>query len=280
MRLIVNADDFGLAHSVNNAILQVWKTGNLSSTTLMVNMPGTAHAIELAKSNPGLKAGLHFCITEGNALSGINSLTGSSGKFLTRPELLKKLFYRKIKQEDVAGEFLLQLARFRSSGLHLSHVDSHQHIHMHPFIFNAILPVINDQKIPARLVYPALHFSLLLSRPAKFIKQYLLNKASRRFSKLISSSHNTGFISIHDLPNPRSVSAEAYNRLMASTPNHSGVVELMIHPYMESDDVKEIYKNNPGKNSFLEKCFAEFRVLSSEPIFIRQGITLTSYDSI
>ena len=59
-KLIVNADDFGLCSSVNKAIIDCHLAGNINSTTLMVNMPGSIEAVELAKQHPKLGIGLHF----------------------------------------------------------------------------------------------------------------------------------------------------------------------------------------------------------------------------
>ena len=36
MRLIVNADDFGLSHEVNLAIVEAFKKGYISNTNIMV----------------------------------------------------------------------------------------------------------------------------------------------------------------------------------------------------------------------------------------------------
>jgi hypothetical protein len=280
-KLIINADDFGLAHSVNRAILQVWKCGNLTSATMMVNMPGTANAIDLAKENPGMPVGLHFCITEGHALSGISSLTDTKGKFINRLKLLKKIFYGKVSSADVRNEFMMQLQKFGSSGLPLSHVDSHQHIHMNPFIFKTILPVINEQKIPLRLVYPQLDYSIFFSRPVKFCKQLMLNRASKRFSKRLSSPHNSAFISIHDVSNPENVTQNSYQNLLASVKSPSDAnVEMMIHPYILGKDVLEIYKDDSSKKSFLQKCEREFNILSAKPLFLDSGFTLASYGSL
>ena len=88
--IIVNADDFGLSEIINNAIIDVYKAKNINSTTLMVNMPGTMHAVGLAKLNPTLQVGLHFCITEGPALTGISTLTDKNGTFLSREKLIRK----------------------------------------------------------------------------------------------------------------------------------------------------------------------------------------------
>ena len=58
-RLIVNADDFGLSPSVNEAVVRAHRDGILTSASLMVNAPGFAEAVELARANPRLGVGLH-----------------------------------------------------------------------------------------------------------------------------------------------------------------------------------------------------------------------------
>ena len=68
-KLIINADDFGLTRSISEKIIDTFKVGNLSSTSLMVNTPGSEYAIDLAKNHPELGLGLHFNLTEGKALS-------------------------------------------------------------------------------------------------------------------------------------------------------------------------------------------------------------------
>ena len=40
MKLIINADDFGMSHEVNTAIRDSFRQGLISSTTLMANMEG------------------------------------------------------------------------------------------------------------------------------------------------------------------------------------------------------------------------------------------------
>ena len=37
--IIINADDFGLNHEVNVAIIELLKSGRIDRTTVMVNMP-------------------------------------------------------------------------------------------------------------------------------------------------------------------------------------------------------------------------------------------------
>jgi len=56
-RLIVNADDFGLSHSVNEAVIRAHREGILTTASLMVNEPGFDEAVKLAKENPKLGVG-------------------------------------------------------------------------------------------------------------------------------------------------------------------------------------------------------------------------------
>ena len=62
-RLIVNADDFGRSTGINLGIVRAQREGIVTSTTLMTNAPGTAHAATLAATTPGLAIGVHLVLT-------------------------------------------------------------------------------------------------------------------------------------------------------------------------------------------------------------------------
>src|SRR6266705_6008158 len=66
-RLIVNADDFGRSHSINEAVIRAHKEGILTSASLMVNEPAFEEAVELAKANPTLGVGLHLTLLCGHS---------------------------------------------------------------------------------------------------------------------------------------------------------------------------------------------------------------------
>ncbi|MDF4952104.1 ChbG/HpnK family deacetylase, partial [Vibrio parahaemolyticus] len=55
MKVIFNADDFGLTRGVNNGIVKAHQQGVVHSTTMMVGMDAEQHALELARHNSGLK---------------------------------------------------------------------------------------------------------------------------------------------------------------------------------------------------------------------------------
>ena len=45
--LIINADDFGMCKSANDAVFELFETGNLLSSTIMVPCPMGEEAIKL-----------------------------------------------------------------------------------------------------------------------------------------------------------------------------------------------------------------------------------------
>src|SRR5271170_2411822 len=87
-RLIVNADDFGLSASVNAAVVRAHREGILTSASLMVNEPGFAEAVALARQNPRLGVGLHLTLLHGHAAlppGQIPGLVNARGEFSDSP---------------------------------------------------------------------------------------------------------------------------------------------------------------------------------------------------
>ena len=74
MKLIVNADDYGMTKGVNLGIIEAHKNGIVTSTTLMVTMPEVEHGLALSKDYPNLGIGLHLNCTLGKPLTDCKSL--------------------------------------------------------------------------------------------------------------------------------------------------------------------------------------------------------------
>src|ERR1700689_1910411 len=87
-RLIVNADDFGLSSSVNEAVVRAHREGILTSASLMVNEPGFDEAVKLAKETQKLGVGLHLTLLLGHSAlppEKIPGLVNSRGEFSNSP---------------------------------------------------------------------------------------------------------------------------------------------------------------------------------------------------
>jgi hopanoid biosynthesis associated protein HpnK len=143
-RLIVNADDFGLAPGVNRAILELHAAEVLTSATLMAQASATEEAVNMALAIPTLGVGCHIVLVDGTPVSDRNKIPSlvdrATGNF--HPSLgafLKRSFTARIRSADVEAEASAQLALLQSYGLRLTHVDTHKHIHMFPTILRSVL---------------------------------------------------------------------------------------------------------------------------------------------
>ncbi len=267
-KIIVNADDLGLCPSVNAAIFEVFRAGNLGSATLMVNMPGTADAVEGAKVHSALAIGLHFCITEGKAVAGPSSLTDPQGRFMSRSELVKALLRRRVHARDVQHELAAQLARMKEFGIMPTHVDSHQHVHMLPTVLSGMLPVLEPAGLAMRLVDPpAATVRGSWSRPSKAMKQWLNKRLALQARGRTGLRTNDLLVSVHDLDHGGPYDATTYAGLLQGIPDDT-VVEVMVHPYILGEDVLALYAETmEAKRPFLQRCVSEYEALRGAPVF-------------
>ena len=277
-KLIVNADDFGLCTSVNKAIIECHLAGNINSTTLMANMPGTEEAIELSQKHTKLKIGLHFCITEGKAMGGLSTLTKPDQSFYNWGELNKLAITNKINSDDIKREFYAQYEYLLDKGVDVTHFDSHQHIHMNNTLFKVCANISNELNIPVRLVDPIINWKLIYQKPKKGIKQFLLKVLSNRHRKALNNATNNALVAVHDLSNANLIDSSSYKQVLSKASNHD-IVELMVHPYIVGEDVKKMYQSSWNeKLDFLSISKLEFTVLKEKDfIYNLTGVRPSSY---
>ncbi len=141
-RLIVNADDFGRSHSINQAVIRAHREGILTTASLMVSGDACDEAIELAKQNPTLGVGLHLTLICGKATAGrmeIPDLVNARGEFSNSPVLTgARYFFNSGLQLQLAREISAQFAKFKATGLPLDHVNGHLNLHLHPTVFELL----------------------------------------------------------------------------------------------------------------------------------------------
>lgn len=131
MKLILNADDFGLSKPTNDAIYELAKLGSLSSTTVMVNMP-FANDIEKIVALEKISVGLHFNLTQGKPLLSadrVPSLVNDHGCFFSVKFLKEKIKKKQVHKEHIYMELDAQFKKLGELvGDRISHFDSHQDI--------------------------------------------------------------------------------------------------------------------------------------------------------
>jgi hopanoid biosynthesis associated protein HpnK len=144
IQLILNADDFGHSTGVNAAVVQAHQEGVLTSTSLKVTGDAAEEAVALACEVPTLAVGLHLVVVAGRPVlppERIPHLVNGKGCFLDSPfRAGLRYFFSRAAQEELAEELEAQFRRFIATGLPLSHVDGHLHMHLHPTVLRLLLP--------------------------------------------------------------------------------------------------------------------------------------------
>jgi chitin disaccharide deacetylase len=142
-RLIVNADDFGRSHSINEAVIRAHQEGILTTASLMVNESACAEAVALAKQHPALGVGLHLTFLCGHSAlpaTEIPLLVNANQAFTENSfEAGMKYYFKTELREQLRAELLAQFDRFKATGLPLDHVNGHLHMHLHPVIFDILM---------------------------------------------------------------------------------------------------------------------------------------------
>lgn len=153
MRLIVNADDFGLSPGINHGVIDAYANGIVRSTTLMVAAPAAPQAVALAKDHPGLGVGVHLVIDTHSPVSPpgtVPSLVDEEGKF----RRLDFTSHLDVSLEEVEREWRGQIERLISHGIQPTHLDGHHHFHIHPQLAPVTARLAIEYNLPVRAPAP------------------------------------------------------------------------------------------------------------------------------
>jgi hypothetical protein len=130
--LIINADDFGMCHSTNAAIIATITEGVVQSTTLMVPCPWALHAMRLLRDHPEITFGVHLtAIGDGydyrwgplTPLDRVPSLVDESGYFYNFDRMPE--FFARASMDELEVEWRAQIETVLAAGLKPTHLDWH-----------------------------------------------------------------------------------------------------------------------------------------------------------
>ncbi|NSW10294.1 carbohydrate deacetylase [Enterococcus faecalis] len=146
--LIINADDFGYSEGINYGIIDSFKNGILTSTTLMANMPGFDHAVKLAKENPELGIGVHLTLTCDQPV------LDSHRTIVDEQNFFNKLYFYEgkfsIDYEELYREWKAQIEKVIHAGIKPTHLDSHHHVNTIPGITEVFVKLAEEYDLPVR----------------------------------------------------------------------------------------------------------------------------------
>jgi len=144
-QVIFSADDFGRSSEINQAIAMAHRRGTLTSASLMIAGAAAQEAVELARDMPDLAVGLHLVIVDGRSVLRspvIPHLVDRDGNFSRNPTIAGfRYFFRPAARSELEMEINAQFERYAETGLAMSHVDGHCHMHLHPVVLKIVIPL-------------------------------------------------------------------------------------------------------------------------------------------
>lgn len=130
--LLVNADDFGMYQAINEAVVQAFQAGIVTSTSLMVPCPGAPQAFELLREHPEIPFGVHLSLIrdiEGYGWgpvapkAAVPSLLDEDGRLYHTGRMAEMLARAALSELEV--ESRAQIDAVLAAGLAPTHLDWH-----------------------------------------------------------------------------------------------------------------------------------------------------------
>ena len=243
--LIINADDFGMCQAANDAVMDLFKSGGIKSSTIMMPCKFAADAVKFSIENPQYAIGVHLTLTSEWGRYNWGPLT--DGKSLINekgfmwPE--SDDFAQHADLEETRLEIIAQIQSALDMGMKPSHVDNHMgslyglegNIRLLP----TTLKVCRDFGYAFRMCTKPLKSQCPEETP------YWLYAAACRVCGLLSKKYNVpmpDYLIFPEWNDDMRTSFERYREIflenIVKIPN--GISETYVHPSMESDELKFI----------------------------------------
>jgi hopanoid biosynthesis associated protein HpnK len=256
-KIVINGDDFGHSHSVNQAIIRAHQDGVLTSASLMVTGEAFTEAIDLARQHPGLGIGLHLVVGMGRAVLPawqIPHLVDASGQFPSDPLVVGLRYqFSSAARRELLLEIRAQLQRFKETGLSLSHVDGHLHNHVHPYVLRCLVTLAQEYGIRfIRLPYEELTVDWSTgSRPGpNKIILWSVFSLLRFYGGRLLSAHRIGYADrVYGLLHSGCITEEYLANLIPLI--EANRVEIYAHPTLPGNDAPN-HVNEGGDLSELQ----------------------------
>jgi chitin disaccharide deacetylase len=263
--LIVNADDFGMCHAVNEAIVGTLKAGIVRSTSLMVPCPWMLQATHFLADHPEIPFGIHLTAISDSANNRWRPLTTRE----EAPSLLDegllgqaRCFYdfehmseflAQVRLDELEMEFRAQIEVVLAAGLHPTHLDWHSlRISSRGDIFDVMFRLAREYGLALR-VFTRSFIDKLQSQgfPTNdhdVLDSYLLDPATKaaRYAELL-----------HELP--------------------VGLSEWAVHPGLDSAELLAI---EPGGNHIRQTDYDFLTSQEAKDIVREEGIILLDYRAL
>lgn len=249
LRVIVNADDFGISETANQSIIEAIECRRVTSASILANGPAFESAVRAAKRYPGVSFGIHLNVSEFQPIKKQTALTtiltpdgAFAGNTLRNCNISFDL------QKAIYQEWSAQVMRAQKCGIKISHIDSHHHMHTVPSMFPVVKAV--QRRFGIRKIRISMNlYSTSDSPRTKFIlvKKKLWNAAVRNVWK---SRTTDGFTAL-----------SAFCETPVGSLRSFDSIELMVHPGSNcGNDESELLI------SWRERCELPLQLISYEDL--------------
>lgn len=139
MKLVINADDYGMRASIDAAIENLFDLGILCSASLLVTGASATEAGDFLRAHPEYGAGLHLDLDPIFSAAGFGK--DDHGRFLV-PDIF---FEQEEIRTSIHDKILRQLESFhRLTGRTPDHLNGHHHVHLFIPVLKTILPLLRQ----------------------------------------------------------------------------------------------------------------------------------------
>ncbi len=258
LRLCVTADDYGMHTTVNRAIEELAARGRISAVAIMVHQGAVLDGLERLKAT-GVALGLHWvCTQEARLLSSLHETPlAPNGLLATTPlALVRTLASSRKARAGLTYELRAQARRYNSLGLPMDFINSHEHVHELPLLWQHM----------ATVVEPLAPSALRQARrqPITWSLQGGVAALSRASHRLRPLTTNPKILSPVGVGHAGKMTLTMIDDLLAKSqewPHSAAVIpELVVHPALDDAPLHERYGPKVGKRQ------TEHRLLNSESL--------------
>jgi predicted glycoside hydrolase/deacetylase ChbG (UPF0249 family) len=140
-RLIVTADDAGLHPGMTAGAIRAHRDGIVTACSIVANGIAFDDAVERLRDVPSLEVGVHLTLVEERPLTNLH--------FPKKYTSFVPLYLaRRISLAAIERELRAQIERVLASGLPVTHLNGHQHLHLLPRIFAVVARLAAEYRIP------------------------------------------------------------------------------------------------------------------------------------
>ncbi|MGL5755925.1 MAG: carbohydrate deacetylase [Paraclostridium sp.] len=231
-KLIINADDFGYCEAVNLGIISAHQNGIVNSCTIMTGMPGFEQALELLKKNENLGCGVHMTLScYKPVLNTHKTLVDENGYFFRRINEEKA---KEIDLDELYEEFCAQIDKAINSGIKITHLDSHHHVHTLIEFKPVIEKILKKYDLPIRGGFEySLEYDKIVPMIGSF---YSSNVEADYFKKNIKKIKEYEIVDIMSHP--------AFVDAFLSKSTSYSIERTLEHEILTSNELKKFLEDN------------------------------------